>query len=190
MTADRMPLNIEGDLTQAREDFCLALKAARKKKGLALADIAVTTKIPASLFEGLEHGDLHRWPKALFRRSFFRDYARAIGLPVEETCAEFVRLFPDEEAEDLSKLAALKETERVAASQRVPIGALVVDMVISAAAAVWKYAREAVPPVMGGDHLGTHEHREEPDVRRWVTDARRVGPPRPPGFRVRIKIPK
>ena len=185
-----MPLNSEGELTHAREDFCLALKAARQKKGLTLAEIAVTTKIPASLFEGLEHGDLHRWPNALFRRSFFRDYARAIGLPVEETCAEFVRLFPDEAAEDLSKLAAVKETERVAASQRLPIGALVVDMVIAAAAAAWKYAREAVPPVLGNDDAATPEHREQADVRPWVTDARRVGPPRSPGFRVRIKIPK
>jgi hypothetical protein len=178
MTVDRMPLDNEDSLSHAREDFCLALKAARQKKGLTLAEIAVTTKIPASLFEGLEHGDLHRWPKALFRRSFFRDYARV------------VRLFPDEEAEELSKLAAIKASERAAASERVPIGALVVDMVIAAVATAWKYAREAVPPVIGSDDVGTHEHREEPDVRRWVTDARRVGPPRPPGFRVRIKIPK
>ena len=90
-----MPLNSE-DLPSARQAFCLALKAARERKGITLAEIADATKIPAFLFAGLERNDLRRWPKGLFRRSFFRDYAGAIGLPVAESCAEFVRLFPDD----------------------------------------------------------------------------------------------
>ena len=49
------------------------------------------------MFAALERSDLRRWPKGLFRRSFFRDYARMIGVPVAESCAEFVRLFPDDE---------------------------------------------------------------------------------------------
>ena len=91
-----MPFNSESLSTHSRQEFCLALKAARERKGITLAEIADTTKIPASLFAALERHDLRRWPKGLFRRSFFRDYVRAIGLPVAETCAEFVRLFPDD----------------------------------------------------------------------------------------------
>lgn len=77
------------------QDFCRALKAARERKGLALDQIAAATKIPASLFEGLEHGDVRQWPTAIFRRAYFREYARLVDLPAMEWCDEFIRLFPD-----------------------------------------------------------------------------------------------
>jgi hypothetical protein len=92
-----MPLNSDSLPTRSRQDFCLALKSARERKGISLVQIADATKIPSYLFAGLERSDLRRWPKGLFRRSFFRDYARMIGLPVAEACEEFVRLFPDDE---------------------------------------------------------------------------------------------
>ena len=91
-----MPSHTEDPYTAAiRKQFCLALKAERERKGITLSAIAASTKIPASIFAGLERSDLRHWPKGLFRRSFFRDYVRAIGLPPEEMCEEFVRLFPD-----------------------------------------------------------------------------------------------
>lgn len=76
--------------------FCRALKAARKRRGLTLDDIAGVTKVCASYFEALERGDLRRWPKAIFRRAFFRGYVEMIGVPVAETLEEFARLFPDD----------------------------------------------------------------------------------------------
>ncbi|MEO7134643.1 MAG: helix-turn-helix transcriptional regulator [Vicinamibacterales bacterium] len=90
----------------SREEFCLALKAARESAGVTLADIASATKIPASLLDALERCDLRHWPKGIFRRSFFRDYARTIGLSVAETCAEFVRLFPDDDRSAVIEPAA------------------------------------------------------------------------------------
>ena len=90
-------MNCEGLPTRSRQEFCLALKAARERSGISLAEITKTTNIPSSLFAGLERNDLRYWPHGLFRRSFFRDYAKAIGLPVADVCAEFVRLFPDEQ---------------------------------------------------------------------------------------------
>ena len=98
-----MPLNNESLYTESRQEFCLALKAARERKGITLGEIANATKIPSYLFAGLERNDLRRWPKGLFRRSFFRDYARMIGLPLAESCAEFVRLFPDDPGAELTK---------------------------------------------------------------------------------------
>ena len=90
----------------SREEFCHALKAARESTGITLADIASATKIPASLLDALERCDLRHWPKGIFRRSFFRDYARTIGLSVAETCAEFVRLFPDDDRSPVTEPAA------------------------------------------------------------------------------------
>jgi hypothetical protein len=106
-------LNNEGLSTNTREEFCLALRTARERKGITLTEIANATKIPAYLFAGLERSDLRRWPKGLFRRSFFRDYVRMIGLPVAETCSEFVLLFPDDGGAAVAKPAAAPiEAER------------------------------------------------------------------------------
>ena len=80
------------------EEFCLALKAAREQKGITLGAIAEATKIPADLFAALERCDLRRWPSGLFRRSYFRDYAKTLGLPVGNVCREFMRLFPEDDA--------------------------------------------------------------------------------------------
>ena len=103
-THDRMPLNDDNFLYYTCDEFCRAVKAARERKGVTLAQIALSTKIPAFMFEGLERNDLRRWPKGLFRRSFFRDYARVIGLP-DDACAAFVRLFPDVQTAVLAEIA-------------------------------------------------------------------------------------
>jgi hypothetical protein len=91
-----MPLNSEPLPTDTQEHFCCALKAARERKGISLDEIEKATKIPAYLFAALERCDLRRWPHGLFRRSFFRDYARMIGVPVTDACSAFVQLFVDE----------------------------------------------------------------------------------------------
>lgn len=83
---------------ERRAMFCARLKAARERKGVSLAEIAASTKISQSLFKALEGNDLSRWPKGLFRRSYLRDYLTAIDVPPESTVAEFLRLFPDEDA--------------------------------------------------------------------------------------------
>jgi transcriptional regulator with XRE-family HTH domain len=115
-----MPLNSEDLSAIARQEFCLALKTARERKGMTLAQIAEATKIPASLFAGLERNDLRRWPRGLFRRSFFRDYARTIGLPVAEACAEFVRLFPEDGGAEVVR-AAIETASETAEADELPL---------------------------------------------------------------------
>jgi len=88
-----MPLNCEALPTRSRHEFCVALKDARERRGISLATIADATKIPASLFAALERNDLRCWPTGLYRRSFFRDYVRILGLPEADLCDEFVRFF-------------------------------------------------------------------------------------------------
>jgi hypothetical protein len=100
-----MTFNSESSYNDSRQEFCLALKATRERKGITLTEIASSTKIPAYMFAALERNDLRRWPKGLFRRSFFRDYARIIGLEPAEACAEFTRLFPDDPGAQLAKAA-------------------------------------------------------------------------------------
>ena len=86
----------EASAALARTAFCERLKDTRARKGVALDTIAARTKVSASLFVALERGDVSRWPTGIYRRSFFRAYAGAIGLPAETALDEFLDLFPDE----------------------------------------------------------------------------------------------
>jgi hypothetical protein len=109
-------------LVERRATFSARLRAARESKGVPLAQIAATTKINVSLLKALESGDVSRWPKGLFRRSYLRDYLRAVGLPVEPTVADFVRLFPDEEDQSIEITAACDENESPALSMTLERG--------------------------------------------------------------------
>ena len=81
-----------------RRAFCARLKNERERRGTSLADIAEATKIKASLLEALERGDVSRWPKGIYRRAFFRDYAAAIGFPADALVGEFLDVFGEREA--------------------------------------------------------------------------------------------
>src|ERR1051325_5979995 len=75
--------------------FGARLRAQRKARQLTLGAIAAETRIKQSLLNGLECDDLSAWPKGIFRRSFVRDYARAIGLDPEAVVREFLEHHPD-----------------------------------------------------------------------------------------------
>lgn len=148
-------------LNQSQQEFCAALKAARERRGLKLTDIAAATKICPSYFSALERNDLRVWPKGLFRRSFFRAYAGAVGLPENETLAEFLRLFPEEEP--------------AAAPAPLP-----------PAKPGWQRIVEMVQAFFGDtDDDGTPKPVAED--RSWTSDAKRVRP-RNQGPRIRIRI--
>src|SRR3954463_2231629 len=79
----------------AGESFGRRLRRERERRQIALASIADNTKIAVSLFEDLERDDVSRWPSGIFRRSFIRAYAKAVGLDPDETTREFLERFPD-----------------------------------------------------------------------------------------------
>jgi transcriptional regulator with XRE-family HTH domain len=103
-------------LVKRQATFSARLRAAREAKRVSLEQIAASSKINVSLLKALESGDVSRWPKGLFRRSYLRDYLRAVGLPVEPTVADFVRLFPDEEDHLIEVTGACEENESPALS--------------------------------------------------------------------------
>ncbi len=76
-----------------RDDFGPALRRMRERRGITLEAIAEATKISATLFASMERNDFSRWPDGLFRRSFLRAYAEAIGADAERTVNEYLRLF-------------------------------------------------------------------------------------------------
>ena len=69
------------------------LKRQRERRGVTLKQISQSSKVPASLFAGLEAGDCSRWPAGLYARAYVRTYAEAIGLSPDETVEEFVAAY-------------------------------------------------------------------------------------------------
>jgi hypothetical protein len=76
----------------------LRLRAERERRRITLESIAANTKIGIGLLRGLERDDVSRWPGGIFRRSFVRAYAEAVGLDPESVVADFLRRFPDPDA--------------------------------------------------------------------------------------------
>jgi len=67
-----------------------------------LTSIAENSKISVSLLRDLERDDVSKWPPGIFRRSFMRAYAHAVGLDVEATMREFLERFPDPDPDGLN----------------------------------------------------------------------------------------
>lgn len=80
----------------ARLTYCAQLKEVRERRGITLRAIAERTKVNEGLYAALERADVSRWPTGIYRRSFFREYAIALGLPIDATVSEFLELFPDD----------------------------------------------------------------------------------------------
>ena len=74
------------------------MRQERERRQISLTSIAENTKISRSLLEALERDDVSRWPTGIFRRSFVRAYATAIGLDADEVVKEFAERFPDPSA--------------------------------------------------------------------------------------------
>ena len=92
----------EAAAAAARLAYCEQLKDVRERRGITLAEIAERSKVSEGLYAALERADVSRWPMGIYRRSFFRAYALALGLPVEAALSEFLLLFPDEDQQPTS----------------------------------------------------------------------------------------
>jgi transcriptional regulator with XRE-family HTH domain len=77
------------------DDLGAWLRRERERAGVTLETIATRTKVARTLLEALERNDVSRWPAGIFRRSFVRGYAAAVGLDTDYVVALFLRAFPD-----------------------------------------------------------------------------------------------
>lgn len=96
-----------------QQSFGARLRAQRERQEISLSVIAEQTKIRSSLLDGLERDDVSHWPGGIFRRSYVRTYAQAIGLDPDAVVREFRELYPDPMEEDVAAaLAAARESSR------------------------------------------------------------------------------
>ena len=78
-----------------RRAFGDRMRRARERRGVTLEAIAQATKVPASLFAGLERGDCARWPAGVYSRAYVRAYAEAIGVDPDEAVDDFGAAFSE-----------------------------------------------------------------------------------------------
>lgn len=84
------------------DSFGAKLRYERERRQIALKSIAEGTKIGIGLLEGLERDDVSRWPSGIFRKSFVRAYAEAVGLNADAVVREFSERYPDPLEADLA----------------------------------------------------------------------------------------
>lgn len=109
------------------------LRLQRERQQLPLTVIAERTKIKASLLEALERDDVSHWPTGIFRRSFVRTYAQAIGLDPDVVFKEFIEYYPEPAEEDVAVILAAAQENRRPATR---IGAFLATLGVLPAAKV------------------------------------------------------
>src|SRR5262245_48097036 len=77
------------------------LRRQRMHLGLNIAQVSKDTKIGTRLLEAIEAEDFEKLPGGVFRKSFVRQYARALGIEEEEIAGELKQF---EVAEELPEL--------------------------------------------------------------------------------------
>jgi cytoskeleton protein RodZ len=78
----------------ASGQFGAALRLAREKKGLSIAQIAEHTKLSPYALGKLENGKLSALPGGIYLRATVRAYAKIVGLDPEEAVRDLLIAYP------------------------------------------------------------------------------------------------
>ena len=71
-------------------DIGTTLRTARERRGLTLAQLAATTKIPIHILRALEENAFEKVPRGIFVRGFLRAYAAEVGLEPHAIVEQFL----------------------------------------------------------------------------------------------------
>lgn len=113
------------------------LAAERREQGIALADVALRTRVPLRALETIETGSTEGLPALTYTAGFVRSFADALGLDG----ADFARQFRAEMGR--VPQAPLPQADALADPARVPsrllaIVAVIVALLIAAGYAIWR----------------------------------------------------
>src|SRR5687768_17956059 len=115
-------------------DVGTTLRIARERRNVTIAQLASTTKIPATVLQALDDNAFDRVPGGIFVRGFIRTYAREVGLDPEEMVAQFRA----ETAATVPAAESVEATRGEAIDEE--IGHLSVDPDLSGSRPGWGYA--------------------------------------------------
>lgn len=119
------------------------MKRLREQRGIALRDIADSTKLSVRTLEALERNDVGQLPGGIFSRGLVRAYAEQIGVDPEAAVKEFVARFPHASMADGSPSAPTEEidTDRPRPFARRVIIAVIILVSMALAALYWVLVR-------------------------------------------------
>ena len=150
--------------------FGARLKAQRDSQRVTLATIADRTKIRLALLDGLERNDVSLWPPGIFRRSYLRSYAAAIGLDPEPTVREFLALYPDALEDPDVVLAAGAESDRPGGRPPMRLQYLIASAIGAIPQVFAQKSRKSAesialsPPIPASESADEEEHEEVHDA--------------------------
>ncbi len=119
------------------------LKRERQLRGIALYEVAETTKISVRFLEAIENGRLDVLPGGLFPRSFIRQYASHLGLDAERVVADYLCELGEKGEPPAAVPPSPRLDLRRAASWFLPLGLLLSLVVVKQIRA----GRHQPPPV-------------------------------------------
>ena len=99
-------------------DFGGKLREAREGRGIALRQVAATTRISVAALEALERNDISKLPGGIFTRSFVRSYAAEVGLDPDQAVREFVERFGTEPPPEPVVVVQISDEERAFEARR------------------------------------------------------------------------
>ncbi len=91
------------------ENFGLHLKHERELRGVALEEIAESTRIHIRFLKALESNDLDQLPGEVFIKGYIRSYARVIGFDSEEMVNVYDESIGGNRKEEAGKVATLND---------------------------------------------------------------------------------
>jgi len=91
------------------ENFGLYLKHERELRGVALEEIAETTKIHIRFLEALEENNFDNMPGEVFVKGFIRSYAKVIGFDPQEMVNAYDESVGRDRKEELEKVQVINE---------------------------------------------------------------------------------
>ncbi len=123
------------------------LRRERELRGIALRDIADSTKISIRFLQALEQDRFEILPGGIFQRAFVKQYARHVGLDPERLVAEFVYARGGEEPAPAPPLPTRRPTPP-RGTLMIAIGLAGLGLLALLRSAPGRVAREAPAPAL------------------------------------------
>jgi len=122
------------------------LKNARQNKKLRIEDVAFELRLTPGQVTALEEDDYSRMPEVTYVRGYLRNYARLLGLPVDDVLMAHARITRNDDVATVT-VAPVSEREIHVAGAGIRFIPVLLVLAVIGVAAYWFMGREATAPV-------------------------------------------
>ncbi|MFI5107628.1 MAG: helix-turn-helix domain-containing protein, partial [Terriglobales bacterium] len=134
-------------MAAAMGSFGERLQREREMRGITLEEISESTKITSRCLQALEEEEFDKLPGGIFNKGFVRAYAHHLGIDEDQAVADFVVASGGEQEQPLPdppEPRAVTLGQRAEGHPNWRAIALLVVLLVTAVAALWKLGPSAV----------------------------------------------